>query len=133
MSRLIVRELTCHLGQEHLYIALDRYFRLVQWLAQLGCVDIHLNFGCEAREGSPVVTRLADVQPRAQNEQHVGVLHREVAGAFADGARPAAEELVVRRDEIVRPRGNDWNAQQADDALEFRKRAAQAYAASGKE
>ena len=76
---------------------------------------------------------MADIQPRTQDEENLRVLYCEVSRAFADRARAAAEELIIRCNQIVCPRRDDGHAEQANDLLEFVECVAEAYAASGEE
>ena len=55
-----------------------------------------------AREVLPRVAHLANVQPAAEYEDDVRVLHGEVAAAITDGSRTPDEERVVTRNEVVR-------------------------------
>ena len=94
---------------------------MVGRLAQLGLVDIDVDHMRRARERRPVVARLPNVQTRAEDDQEVRVLHDEVARARADRAGPPAEQGMVRRDQIVGPRGDDRNPQafgQCDEVIE---------------
>src|SRR4051794_15943338 len=84
-----------------------------------------------ASESLPVVADLADVQPGTEHQQGVGVLHGEVAGAFADGAGAAAEELIFGGDDVVRPGGGDRNAEQMNDTVEFFDSTRGAYTGTG--
>ena len=112
-------ELAQHLGEEDLGVAVDADVGLEGGFDQFGCVDVDLDAGGEAGERLPVVAGLADVETGAEDEQDVGVLHGEVAGALADGAGASAEELVVGGDEVVGPGGDDGDAEAADDLFEL--------------
>ena len=64
-------------------------------------VDIDPDF-CRARgERSPIVTDLANVQTRAENEQQIGVLYGEVAATVADRAGASAIERVLVPNRIM--------------------------------
>ena len=64
--------------------------------------------GCERL---PVVADLTDGQSRTDDQQQVGVLDGEVAGARADRSLSAAEVRIVAGDEVVRPGRRHRDAQ----------------------
>jgi len=126
MPRSIVRragKLSQHLPQKHLQVAMNRQIRLDGRLLQFGRIHVHLDLEGFAREGCPVIAHLPDVQARAQDQEYAGVLYREVARAFADGAGASAEQCVIGRDQVVRPGSSHRDTEFADHPLEFIHRA----------
>jgi hypothetical protein len=59
-------------------------------LFQLSGIDVDHDLERVPGKTGPVVADLADVQAAGQDQQEIGVLDREVAGPFTDGAGPAA-------------------------------------------
>ncbi len=91
-------------------------------LLKFGGVDIDLDLEGIARERLPVVTGLPDVEARSEDQQKVGILHREVPGAVADGALASAKERVVGGDEVVGPGRGDGNAQPVNQVRRIPRR-----------
>ncbi len=108
-----------HLCQETAQVAADRKIWSDHRLCQLGWVDVDLDLECPWCECLPVVAHLADVQTAAKDQQQIGILHRKVAGAGADGAGPTAEQRVIGGDQVVRPRRRHRDAEAADHGGEF--------------
>src|ERR1017187_4893284 len=101
---------------------MDRNIRLMHWLGEFRSIDVHLDFGREPRKRTPVVTRLPNIQPRTEYQQYIGILHRKVPGPLTDRPRPPAEQLIIRRNQIVRPCGHYWNPQKSDHRIELVER-----------
>ena len=80
---------------------MDRQVDLQRRLGELGLVhvDHHLERG--SGERIPVEADLADVEPAAQHQQDVGVLHREIARPVPNRARLAHEQRIVVGHQVV--------------------------------
>src|ERR1700682_5153265 len=93
--------------QKQLKVAMYRKVGLDRWFVQLGLVGVHLNFVGVRRERLPVIADLTNVEPGPQDQKQIRILHRKVSRALTDRPRTAAEQGIVRRDQIVGPRGGD--------------------------
>ena len=93
-------------------------------LRQLGRVHVHHDLVGVAGEVLPGVAHLADVEPAAQDQQEVGVLHGEVAGPVADRALAPHVARVVSRHEVVRVESGDDRDLEAIDQSRERIRGA---------
>src|SRR5688572_430004 len=88
-------------------------------LPELERVDVHDDLVRVPREVLPGVADLANVQPAAEDEQDVRVLHGEVARAIADGSGTSGEQRVVARDDVVRVESSgDGNLKSLGEANE---------------
>src|ERR1700691_4297999 len=118
-------------SQKLLEVAEDCQVRPHGGLMELGGVDIDLNLESVGRERLPVITGLADIEPRSENQENVGILHREVSGAVTDGALSPTKERVVGGNEVMGPGGGDGYAQPVKQFVEFGGRIRRADAGAG--
>src|SRR5271170_1853364 len=98
---------------------MDGHIGLYRGLGELGGIYVDLHLEGVRRERLPVVTGLAEGEARAEDQQDIGILHREISGAVADRTLASAEERIVGGDQIMGPRGGDWNMQAAEEFVEF--------------
>src|ERR1019366_289641 len=98
---------------------MDRHIRLHRWLVKLGRIDVKLDLECARRKGLPVVAGLADIEPRSQDQQEVGILHRKISRAIANRPLPSTKERVVGGDEVIGPCGAYWYAEAVSKAVKF--------------
>src|SRR5262249_12134172 len=97
------RQLPEHLSQKHLQVAVDRQMGPDSRFLEFGGIDVDLHEESVPRKRVPVVADLPDVQTRSQHEQRVCILDGEIAGPLAYGSGSAAEQRIVRGNEIVCP------------------------------
>src|SRR4051812_28537445 len=85
-----------------------------------------------AGKGMPVVADLPDAQARAQDQQGVAILHREIAGPVADAPLPAGEVRIVAGEQVMSPGRRHGDAQLVDDALEAIQGMSHSHSGAGK-
>jgi len=125
--------LTQEFLQELAQIAVDGHVRLNRRFVELGGVDIDLDFEGAGREGFPVIADLADVETGPKDQQNVCILHGEVSGAVADGARASAIAPVIGGDEVMGPGGGHGYTQPVEKFVEFSDRMGGADAGTGED
>jgi hypothetical protein len=122
---------TQELLQKLLEVAVEGHIRLDGGFVELGGVNIDLDLESMWRERLPVITGLANIETRSEDQKKIGILHCEVSSAISDCALASAKKWVVCGDEVVSPGRGHGHAQPVKKFVEFNDRMGRADAGAG--